>query len=142
MLYLTEGGRGGQVIECGGQDVGMVESTLSTQQDPSGHRYAGELDEDQDDDHLGGDNDDDHDDLVEGHPFDKYIPLCHWLRHLECIAVTVGMEGEILDTIQLILFLVSAQNDFITGSLRVDGAVGIVDPIRQLIEEEELWGQV
>ena len=50
--------------------------------------------------------------------------------------------GGILDTIQLILFLVSAQNDFITGSLKVDGAVGIVDPIRQLIEEEELWGQV
>ena len=80
----------------------MVESTLPTQQDPSGHRYAGEIDED------GNDHDDDH------------------------------LGGEI----QLILLLLSAQNDFITGSLKVGGAVGIVDPIRQLIEEEELWGQV
>ena len=36
----------------------------------------------------------------------------------------------------------SAQNDFITGSLKVAGAVGIVDPVKQLIEKEELWGQV
>merc|ERR1719184_435425 len=37
------------------------------------------------------------------------------------------------------LLVIDMQNDFITGSLKVDGAVGIVDPIRQLIEEEELW---
>ena len=43
---------------------------------------------------------------------------------------------DILDTI------FSAQNDFITGSLKVAGAVGIVDPVKQLIEKEELWGQV
>ena len=51
-----------------------------------------------------------------------------------------GSKGT-LNTIE-ILFLVSAQNDFITGSLKVGGAVGIVDPVRQLIEKEELWGQV
>ena len=51
-----------------------------------------------------------------------------------------GSKGT-LNTIE-ILFLVSAQNDFITGSLKVGGAVGIVDPVRQLIEEKELWGQV
>ena len=47
----------------------------------------------------------------------------------------------IFNTIQM-LFLVSAQNDFITGSLKVGGAVGIVHPVGQLIEKEELWGQV
>ena len=41
-----------------------------------------------------------------------------------------------------ISFSVSAQNDFITGSLKVGGAVGIVGPVKQLIEKEELWGQV
>ena len=51
-----------------------------------------------------------------------------------------GSKGT-LNTIE-ILFLVSAQNDFITGSLKVGGAVGIVDPVGQLIEKEELWGQV
>ena len=56
----------------------------------------------------------------------------------------VGMPRTFLTEIQLIkiLFPVSAQNDFINGSLKVDGAVGIVDPVRQLIEKEELWGQV
>ena len=56
----------------------------------------------------------------------------------------VGMPRTFLTEIQLIkvLFPVSAQNDFINGSLEVEGAVGIVDPVRQLIEKEELWGQV
>ena len=34
------------------------------------------------------------------------------------------------------------QNDFITGSLKVDGAVSIVDPVKQIIGKELLWGQV
>ena len=38
--------------------------------------------------------------------------------------------------------LFTAQNDFIDGSLKVDGAVDIVNPIGQIIENEELWGQV
>ena len=38
--------------------------------------------------------------------------------------------------------LFTAQNDFIDGSLKVDGAVDIVNPIGQIIEDEELWGQV
>ena len=38
--------------------------------------------------------------------------------------------------------LFTAQNDFIDGSLKVDGAVDIVNPIGQFIENEELWGQV
>jgi len=40
------------------------------------------------------------------------------------------------------LLVIDMQNDFITGSLKVAGAVGIVDPVKQLIEKEELWGQV
>jgi len=40
------------------------------------------------------------------------------------------------------LLVIDMQNDFITGSLKVGGAVGIVDPVRQLIEKKELWGQV
>jgi len=40
------------------------------------------------------------------------------------------------------LLVIDMQNDFITGSLKVDGAVGIVAPVGELIEKEELWGQV
>jgi len=40
------------------------------------------------------------------------------------------------------LLVIDMQNDFINGTLKVDGAVGIVGPVRVLIEKEELWGQV
>jgi len=40
------------------------------------------------------------------------------------------------------LLVIDMQNDFITGSLKVAGAIGIVGPVKQLIEKEELWGQV
>ena len=115
-LFLTEGGRSVEVTGRGGQDVCLVESHLSAKQDAAGHWHAGE-------------DGSDRDDLSFATPFLQlhFIPSMATMNKIEVMTIK---------------FVVSAQNDFITGSLKVDGAVGIVDPVKQLIEKEKLWGQV
>ena len=79
VIFLTEGGRGSEVIGRGGQDICLVESHFSAQQDASRHRHAGELYEDGSDryDHHLWCDDDGHDDLVAGHSEANHIPICH-----------------------------------------------------------------
>ena len=79
VLFPTEGGRGSEVIGRGGQDICLVESHLSTQQDASRHRHAGEDGSDYYDHHLQCD-DDGHDDLVAGHPYLSLLARPFWMQ--------------------------------------------------------------
>jgi len=81
---------------------------------------------------------------------------------IDCIANQFGVDqAEVAEVLKLLegtgktstwlravlqpnrtLLVIDMQNDFITGSLKVDGAVSIVDPVRQIIGKDLLWGQV
>lgn len=63
------------------------------------------------------------------------------VKSLEIVGKTSTWLKAILEPNRTLL-VIDMQNDFIDGSLKVDGAVDIVNPIGQIIENEELWGQV